>query len=66
MNYRFLAKKQIEKLFDNTNYSVGDIIRAITREEVSGLKSDNRSVLSEKTDQEWYEIIEKVYENERE
>lgn len=66
MDFRFLSKKQIEKFFTDTGFSVGQIIRAITREDISGVKIENRAEISSKSDQEWYEIIEKAFEDERE
>lgn len=66
MDYRFLASREIEKLFEETDLTVGEIIRSITQEKFTGLKSENRGVLSEMTDQEWYESIQKSAEYERE
>jgi len=66
MDYRFLASKELEKFFEDTEMSVGEIIRTITQEKFTGLKSENRSVLTELSDKDWYEIIEKSFEYERE
>ncbi len=65
MNYKYLANKELDKFFEETDFSVGDIIRAITLEKISGLKVTNRGIITEKSDKEWYEIIEKAYENEQ-
>jgi hypothetical protein len=60
MNYNFLAKKAMEKLFEETDLSIGEVIRELTQEKYTGLKSENRSVLTNKTDKEWCAVIEKV------
>ena len=66
MDYKFLAKKEIEKFFEETDLSVGEIIRTIIQEKFTGLKSENRGVLTEISDQEWYEKLEEAFEYERE
>lgn len=66
MNYRFLAKKALDKFFDDTELSVGEIMRLITQEKYTGLKAENRGVLMEMSDEKWYENIEKTLENETE
>lgn len=66
MDHRFLAKKGIEKFFEQSELSVGEILRAITQEKFSGLKCENRRVLTEKTDKEWYRIFETAFEFEKE
>jgi hypothetical protein len=66
MNHRFLAKKGIEKFFNQSELSVGEILRAITQEKFTGLKCENRGVLLNKSDQEWYEVIEKAFDYEQE
>jgi len=60
MDYNFLAKKAMEKLFEETDLSIGEVIRELTQEKFTGLKSENRSVLTNKTDKEWYTVIEKI------
>jgi hypothetical protein len=60
MDYNFLAKKAIERLFEETDLSIGEVIRELTQEKVTGLKSENRGVLTSKTDKEWYIAIEKI------
>ena len=62
MNYRFLAKEGINKLFDESDLSVGEILRTIIRERATGLKCKNISVLTSITSEKWYEVIEKAYE----
>lgn len=66
MDYRFLASRGIEKFFEDSELSVGEVIRAITQEKFTGIKIENKSRLTEMTDKEWYEAIEKAYENETE
>ena len=66
MNYKFLAKEEIVKFFEESELSVGEILRTITRETHTGLKVENPSRLTEISDKEWYEIIEKSFEDERE
>lgn len=65
MNYKLLFQADMEKLFD-TDMSVGEIIRALTLEKFTGLKCENRNVLTEMTDQQWSRVAEKAYENETE
>jgi|TARA_R110000868_G_scaffold74337_2_gene214921 hypothetical protein len=60
MDYNFLAKKAIEKLFEDTDLSVGEIIRELTKEKFTGLKAENRGVLTSISDKQWYGIIEKI------
>ena len=60
MDYKFLAKKALEKLFEETDLSVGEIIRTLVQEKVSGLKATNRGALTSITDKEWYSKIEKI------
>lgn len=66
MNYKFLAKEEITKFFEESELSVGEIVRALTQEKFTGVKIENRNRLSEISDKEWYEIIEKVFEYEQE
>ncbi len=66
MDNRYLVKRKIDKVFDETTLSVGEIIRIITQEKYTGLVSNNRSKLTEKTDEQWYNIIEEAFENELE
>lgn len=66
MDYKFLASKGIEKFFEESELTVGEIIRTITQEKFTGLKVENRSVLTSISDKEWYEIIEKSFEYEQE
>lgn len=58
MDYKFLAKKALDELFEDTEMSVGEIIRTITSEKVTGLRTENRSVLTEISDESWYNKIE--------
>lgn len=66
MDYKFLSLKAIEKTFKESDMTVGEIIRTITQEKFSGIKIENRSVITETTDKEWCSIIEKAFDNERE
>ncbi len=66
MDYKYLTSKKVEKFFDETDLSVGEILRTITQEKFSGLKIENRNIFTEKSDEEWYSIIERAYEYERE
>jgi hypothetical protein len=66
MNYRFLANNTLNKFFENTELSVGEIFRAIMRESSTGIKIENKSRITEINDEEWYEILEKTIENEQE
>lgn len=66
MDYRFLAKRGIEKFFKETELSVGEIMRTLIQEKFTGLKCENRRILTEISDQKWYEIIEKTFEYEQE
>ena len=66
MNYRFLANNTLNKFFENTELSVGEIFRAIMRESSTGIKIENKSRITEISDEEWYEILEKTIENEQE
>lgn len=66
MDSRYLTSKIIEKFFDETELSVGEILRTITQEKFSGLKIENRGVFTETSDEQWCQIIEKSYEYERE
>ena len=64
MDYKFLADRALQRLFEETELNVGQIIRAITQEKFTGIKIENKSRLTEITDKEWYEIIENTFENE--
>lgn len=66
MDYKFLAKTEIEKLFEDSELSVGEIIRTITQEKFTGIRIENKSRITEISDKEWYEIIEKAFEYEQE
>ena len=66
MNYRLLANKSINKFFEKTELSVGEIFRAILRESSTGIKIENKARINELTDVEWYTIIENTIENEQE
>ena len=66
MDYRFLANRGLEKFFEESKLSVGEIMRTITQEKFTGIKIENKSRLTEISDQEWYEIIEKTFEYEQE
>lgn len=65
MNYKFLAKEEIVKFFEQSELSVGEILRTITQEKFTGVKIENRGRLSDISDKEWYEIIEKSFEYEQ-
>lgn len=66
MDYRFLASKGIEKFFEETDMSVGEIIRTIIQKKFTGIEVVNKSRITEISDQKWYEIIEKTYDYEQE
>lgn len=66
MNYRFLANNTLNKFFENTELSVGEIFRAILRESSTGIKIENKSRITEISDEDWYVILEKTIENEQE
>ena len=66
MNYRFLANNTLNKFFENTELSVGEIFRAIMRESSTGIKIENKARITEISDEEWYGILEKTIENEQE
>lgn len=66
MNYRFLANKAINKFFEKSELTVGEIFRAIMRESSTGIKIENKSKITEITDKEWYVILEKTLDNEQE
>tara|TARA_R110002012_G_scaffold119169_1_gene268158 strand:- start:612 stop:773 length:162 start_codon:yes stop_codon:yes gene_type:complete len=53
-------------MFEDSDLSVGEIIRTITQEKFTGLKSSNKGVLTNMSDQEWYESIQKANEYEQE
>lgn len=59
MDYKFLANKEIERFFEETNFSVGEIFLSIISKNNTGIEITNRSRFTELTDQEWYGIIEK-------
>lgn len=58
MDYKFLANKELEKLFGETDFSVGEIFLSIINR--TGVEIQNRSQFREITDQEWYVIIEET------
>ena len=62
MDYKFLADKALQKFFEESDLSVGQIFLALTQERTTGIKIENRSRFEEITDKEWSEIIEKVIE----
>lgn len=66
MNYKFLAKEELIKFFEETDLSVGEIIRTITQEKFTGVNIPNRSQLTDVSDQKWYETFEKAFDYERE
>ena len=66
MDYKFLASRSIEKFFEETELTVGEVLRAITQEKFTGIKIENKSKLTEISDEEWYKIIEKAFEYEQE
>jgi hypothetical protein len=66
MNYKFLASKTIEKYFEETGLTVGEIMRAMMTESISGIKVENKARFTELTEKEWYNILTKTFENEQE
>ena len=61
MNYKFLAKEGIVKFFEDSDFSVGEILRTIIQEKFTGVKIENRGRLLEISDKEWYEAIEAAF-----
>ena len=66
MNYRYSTKKEIDRLFDETDLTVGEIIHTIVREKYTGIKISNRSKIRSMSDEDWYESIEKAARDEQE
>lgn len=66
MNYKYLVKKGLSRFLDESDLSVGEILRAVTSERLTGIKTENRSRFLEITDKEWNSIIEKAFEYEQE
>lgn len=66
MDYRFLASRGIEKFFEETDLSVGEIIRTIVQKKFTGVEVENKSRFTDIPDKEWYEIIEKTFDYEQE
>ena len=65
MNYKFLASKTIEKYFES-ELSVGEILRSITTESISGISVENKARFTELSDEQWYNILENTFDNEQE
>ena len=65
MDFRFLASRGIEKFFEDTDMSVGEIIRTIIQKKFTGIEVKNKSRLTDMSDQKWYEAIEKSFEYEQ-
>lgn len=63
MNHRFLMSKEIERLFDETEMTVSEIIRTITREKYTGLVIGNKSRFDEISDEMWLTATEKATED---
>ena len=63
MDYRFVVKKEIESYFDNTDYSVGEILRNIISEKLTGIVVINKSRFTEISDEQWYKIIEDSFKD---
>ena len=61
MNYKVLVKKELERFFEDTDLSVGEILRTVLSERLTGISIPNRSRFHELTDQDWYEIVEKSF-----
>lgn len=66
MDYKFLANKEIEKFFEETEFSVGEILLSILQQRFTGVKIENKSKILDTSDQEWYEAIEKAFQYELE
>lgn len=66
MNYKFLTKESLIKFFEESELSVGEIMRSITQEKFTGIRVDNRTRFTEIPEKQWYEIIEKAFEYEQE
>lgn len=58
MDYKFLVNKELEKFFEETDFSVGEILLSIINR--TGVELNNRSEFRKITDQEWYVIIEET------
>ena len=63
MDYRFVVKKEIESYFDNTDYSVGEILRNIISEKLTGIVVINKGRFTEISDEQWYKIIEDSFKD---
>lgn len=61
MDYKFLVKKELDRFFEETELSVGEIFRNITSEKLTGISISNKSRFHDLTDKDWYEIIEKSF-----
>lgn len=62
MEYRFLVSKEVERFFEERpDMSVGEIFRAILNKSFTGIEIVNKGRLTELTDQDWYEAIDKAF-----
>lgn len=59
MDYRFLSKITIEKFFEETQLSVGEIIEVIA---LTKTKLESKNKAADITDKMWYETFEVVIE----
>ena len=66
MNLKYLIIKEFTRFMNETDLTVGEILRAITSEKFTGIEITNRGRFSEISDEEWYKIIENAYEYEQE
>jgi len=63
LDYRIVVKKEIENYFDSTDYSVGEILRNIISEKLTGIVVINKSRFTEISDEQWYKIIEDSFKS---
>ena len=61
MDYKFLVSKELERFFEETNFSVGQIFLSILQEKFTGIKIENKKRFLEMSDKEWYSVLEKTF-----
>lgn len=65
INHTYLASTELDRFFEDTEMSFGEILRAILREKHTGIKIENRSRLTEITDEQWCKILKNTLEDEQ-
>jgi len=60
MNYKFLASKEVEKIFEESNLSVSGIVEIL---HLTKVKLEKKNESAEITDKMLYEAIETVFED---